>query len=286
MERILPDLISKRTRQAVREYFVGTTLSIIGDAFDAEDIRCDASYSPPVGGQRRTLVEQYYHSINWSFLSDVRKFVSLVQGVIADLDALAERPNSAAYAKEQRTKLVRAMASDGWDFDGTRFDLKAGKSHLVHLSASAAKLNAPELDRQLSRMRDSVESDPALTLGTAKEIIETACKTILEEHGQESDGAWDIGRLVKETREVLGLLPSDIPEATKGAETIKRLLANLGAVAQGLAELRNLYGTGHGRSAKPRRGIEARHARLAAGAASALVTFLLETHWARGGDEA
>ncbi|MEO6863875.1 MAG: abortive infection family protein [Gemmatimonadaceae bacterium] len=85
---------------------------------------------------------------------------------------------------------------------------------------------------------------------------------------------------MKETREALKLLPSDIPEEAKDAEAMKRLLGSLGAVAQGLAELRNLYGTGHGRSGK-RRGIEPRHARLASGAAAALVTFLLETHWER-----
>lgn len=204
-----------------------------------------------------------------------------MQGVVADLDALAERPDSAAYAHEQRTKLIRAMATDGWDFDGARFGLKAAKADLVHITASAERLSAPELDRQLGRMRDSVEADPALTIGTAKEIIETACKTILEEHGREPDASWDVGRLIKETREVLKLLPSDIPDAAKGADAIKRMLSNLGAIAQGLAELRNLYGTGHGRSAKLRRGIEARHARLASGAASVLVTFLLETHWER-----
>jgi len=41
------DLISMRTRQEFREYFVGTSLLIIGDAFDAEDIACDTRYSPP-----------------------------------------------------------------------------------------------------------------------------------------------------------------------------------------------------------------------------------------------
>ena len=65
--------------------------------------------------------------------------------------------------------------------------------------------------------------------------------------------------------------------AAKGTETIQRLLSNLGAVAQGLSELRNLYGTGHGKHGKAK-GLFARHARLAVGAAATLATFLLETH--------
>ena len=92
------------------------------------------------------------------------------------------------------------------------------------------------------------------------------------------DTEWDVGRLVKEAREVLNLLPSDIPDAAKGAAAMKKVVSSLGSLAQGLAELRNLYGTGHGRSGQ-RKGIQARHARLASGAAAALATFLLETHW-------
>ena len=59
---------------------------------------------------------------------------------------------------------------------------------------------------------------------------------------------------------------------------IKKLLANLGVVVQSLAEVRNLYGSGHGRGVK-RQALHPRHARLAVGAATTLATFLLETHW-------
>lgn len=50
---------------------------------------------------------------------------------------------------------------------------------------------------------------------------------------------------------------------------------------QGMAELRNLYGTGHGPSAKTNRGIQPRHARLATGVAATLASFLFETHLER-----
>jgi hypothetical protein len=83
--------------------------------------------------------------------------------------------------------------------------------------------------------------------------------------------------LLRETRKQLRLLPEDIPDAARGAETIKRLLGNLGQLGHGLAELRNLYGSGHGRSGRAK-GLSARHARLAVGAVSTLVQFLFETH--------
>jgi hypothetical protein len=274
-------LISKRSRQVLREYFVGTSLRTIATAFDAAEVCAAYDFEPGVGGQRRTLVEQYYRTLDFDRPHDARKFLAVAEGVLAELDALVhESPANGDYAVAARTRILSALASDGWEFDGQRFVLKASAPHLSEVAASAARLDAPELHRQLERLRASVESDPALTLGTAKELVETTCKTILEERGVFADSSWDIGRLVKEARELLGLLPANIPDSAKGSETIKRVLSNLGSIAQGLAELRNLYGTGHGHSGK-RRTIEPRHARLAAGTAAVLVTFLLETHWDR-----
>src|SRR6185295_15123966 len=101
------------------------------------------------------------------------------------------------------------------------------------------------------------------------------CKTILADYGIQPESSWDITRLVKEARGVLRLVPEDISDSAKGAEIIKRVLSNLGQISQGIAELRNLYGTGHGKSGKAK-GLSSRHARLAASCATALATFLFE----------
>ena len=75
----------------------------------------------------------------------------------------------------------------------------------------------------------------------------------------------------------LQLLPEDIPEKVRGTKTIKAVLGNLAMISQGMAELRNLYGTGHGKHAGHKR-LPIRHARLAVGAATTLTAFLFETH--------
>ncbi|TAE73026.1 MAG: hypothetical protein EAZ84_13545 [Verrucomicrobia bacterium] len=56
-----------------------------------------------------------------------------------------------------------------------------------------------------------------------------------------------------------------------------RILSNLSTVGHGLAELRRLYGTGHGQHGSTS-GLTPRHAKLAAGAAATLAIFLFETH--------
>jgi len=134
--------------------------------------------------------------------------------------------------------------------------------------------------QQITRMEAAVNSDPGLAIGTAKELIETCCKTILNERNVDFSSSLDIPQLVKLTSKELKLTPDDIEDQAKAAETIKRLLSNLATITQGIAELRNKYGTGHGKAAKTK-GLSPRHAKLAVGAASTLAVFLVETHHAR-----
>jgi len=83
--------------------------------------------------------------------------------------------------------------------------------------------------------------------------------------------------LTKETLKELKLVPGDIPNAARGADVIKRILSNLSTVGHGLAELRGLYGTGHGQHGTTA-GLAPRHAKPAVGAAASLAMFPFETH--------
>jgi hypothetical protein len=155
--------------------------------------------------------------------------------------------------------------------------LLAGGPELTQVKTLAEQLNAKYLKEQIRRLEESVQKDPSLAIGTAKEMIETYCKTILAERGKNIQGTQDLMTLTKQTFKELNLIPANVPDTAKGAEIIRRILSNLSMIGQGIAELRNLYGTGHGREGKSI-GLTARHAKLAVGAAVTLVVFLYETH--------
>jgi hypothetical protein len=133
------------------------------------------------------------------------------------------------------------------------------------------------LAQQITRMETAVYNDPDLAIGTAKELVETCCKTILAERGVQVPRNIDFLVLVKLTTKELQLTPSDISDAARAAQIIKRLLNNLATITQGIAELRNEYGTGHGKTASTK-SLKPRHAKLVVGAAATLVVFLTETH--------
>jgi hypothetical protein len=183
------------------------------------------------------------------------------------------------------------LAPDGWEiaaraqlsgrpvFAGRRRMLN-GAAALGGVKSVVQVLNAEYVTQQMTRMEAAIEFDPELAIGTAKEFVETICKTILSECGETVSPSADIPQLVKLVREKLDLLPDNVPNKAKGAETIKRVLNNLGTVAQGIAELRGLYGSGHGKHAGAK-GLQARHARLAVGAAGTLAVFFFETYQER-----
>ncbi|HET9376702.1 MAG TPA: abortive infection family protein [Chthoniobacterales bacterium] len=119
--------------------------------------------------------------------------------------------------------------------------LLAGGASLTPLKEQAKVLNAKHLAEQIRRMESSIEADPSLAIGTAKELIETCCKTILAERGKSVIGTPDVSVLTKQTLRELKLVPEGVPDAARGADVIKRLLSNLGTIGNGLAELRGLY---------------------------------------------
>ena len=155
--------------------------------------------------------------------------------------------------------------------------LMSGDVRLDDLKQTAVVFDAKHLAEQIRRIEQSVHSDPALAIGTAKELIETCCKTIMAERGKAVTGTPDIPKLTKATLKELKLVPEGISDERRGGDVIKRLLQNLGTIGSDLAELRGLYGTGHGKHGKAI-GLSSRHAKLAVGAASTLVIFLFETH--------
>ena len=259
--------LTKRTLIEFREYLVGWTLRTITDLFEGHGFS-QGFVSPEElpGGQRRNLVECYYTDID---LKDRQQVLRLL--VVFD-DILFEIPDS---LEEGKRKLIRLVERDGFEYrNGRTVDSTSNGS--VDL-AIPSTLDTSHLSVYLDRINNSVESDPELAVGTTKELVEATLKSILRGLNESFDESKeDIPVLLKKVQKALELAPGEIDAERRGADAIKRILSNLGAVAIGVAELRNLYGSGHGRS--QRRVVDARLARLVVGSGGTLCKFLLETY--------
>ena len=263
------EMISLRTRTAFRAALAAFSHNDICDIFRMAGFSRAVDWVP--WEKRSQLVEDYFATADFRSRDDVRIALSAFAEVLDRLESDTAEP------------LLSLLEQDGFvrDSDG-RFKPIPGRHNLLlgTLSDLAGNLDYPRLVEQVDLLVDAAESSPALAVGTAKETVETICKTILEETGIRPRRQDDLTKLVRVTAKKLALLPDSIPDQARGIDTIKRLLNNLAQVSQGLAELRNLYGTGHGRAGRDQ-SVRPRHARLAVNASATLATFLLETYLER-----
>lgn len=199
----------------------------------------------------------------------------VVRSDIEEVQRLRQAFNG--FLRQDGYELVEKMRLSGRPVFAAR-QIDVPESQVIDaLKEQFRGLDSNYVIQQITRMEASVFDDPALAIGTAKELIETCCKTVLQERGKEVDSRWDLSQLVKSTSRELRLIPESIYDEKKAAETVRRVLGNLAAITQGIAELRNEYGTGHGKDAN-HKGLSPRHARLAVSAASTLAIFLVQTH--------
>lgn len=267
------DLLSRKTLRVFRDHFARNyVLATIAIAFEDEDIEAAEDFDPQAGGERRHLVDRYYRSIDLKDSDDVAALLRVFAGVLEKLGASTQQEDASILKA-----LERELATDGFVFERGKLTRNPTHPSLPHADRVAAELDAVWVRQQIHVMQSHEETHPALAIGTAKELIETVCKTILREHGQEVGRGLDLPQLIRATVKVLRLAPDDIPDTAKAADIIRRLLQNFATIAQNLAELRQLYGTGHGPEGRAK-GLQPRHARLATGSAATVATFLLETH--------
>jgi len=264
--------VSPAFRVNFRELCVDIYLGQIDDMFESVGFTPDPENARSCNGERRRRVEEFYAGIDWEDKDDTRKFLEVVGLFLAQTRIDSE-------SKEELKKLA---AEEGLVVHGAhvRFATSVGPSWIFTRDGG---VDRAEFTRYCERISDSIDSDPEHAIGASKELAEAVIKYILDRKEETYDRAENLLKLTKRVCNALELTTADVDDATKGAKAIKQVLGSLGSVIHGMAELRNLYGTGHGR---PRRssGVKPRHARLAVGAAVTISTFLLDTLDARMGN--
>ena len=137
---------------------------------------------------------------------------------------------------------------------------------------------AVQIHQQVEAIERDMHDMPALVFDLAKALVETICKTILDERGADYDNNLDAPRLLKETLTQLRLFPSGHESPSEVSESIKKTVNGLMTAVHGLCDLRTREGlASHGREAFSAN-LEPVQAMLAASASDAIVGFLWNVH--------
>jgi hypothetical protein len=114
-------------------------------------------------------------------------------------------------------------------------------------------------------------SDPDGAITSARTLLETICKRVLDKEGIEYDEGADLPTLYKATATALTLHPTQHTE-----DTFKRILGGCTNIVESLGTLRNKIGDAHGKGGRPVK-VLPRHAQLAVNMAGAAAVFIAET---------
>ena len=139
----------------------------------------------------------------------------------------------------------------------------------VHMGAA----NLPEVARHLERLARDLGGDLPAAVGHTKDLVETACKTVL---GQTGPGAGADGpTLVAAALRAVGRHPQD-SAADPDARLVRTVLGATSNQLNAIFELRNRVGTGHGRAGEVP--LDEPLTRLVVGQALHAVAYLLAVH--------
>ncbi|MDQ2839978.1 MAG: abortive infection family protein [Acidobacteriota bacterium] len=263
-------MISDGTIVQFRNAVSSLVLREIDDAFGAAGIPLGKAESAQFQGQRRTRFMDYMASVDQTNAENVSRLLLALAHIMTTLSQ-QYRPSG---APDPLNPLIVNLRRDGFEWD--EVGIAAATGALVSGAVAVTlELDLKGLHDRIRQAEKKVDSDPAGAIGDAKELLESVYRTVARHHGIAIDGAADVTEMFKAVRDVLVVVSPGVTEPEKANATIKRLLGNLSGLSGTIAELRNAYGSGHGK-ADGFVGLDRKHARLAVTTAGAIAAFVLE----------
>ena len=163
----MTDLVSPRTRRAFQESYVGFAVlrQITADFSDAGVSYQELPDNHVVCGERRSLVEGYYLTVDWSSRRDVRLVLNAYECHLLRLSQ-----NSNEDAKDEARRLIANLEMDGLSYESRKIVIPQPTVVDEHIIDETLSVDVSQLHRNIDRIRNAVETDPSLAIGAAKEV--------------------------------------------------------------------------------------------------------------------
>lgn len=242
----------------------GSAHASISKIFLSAGVHDDYEFKPGVSGPNKQtrVLDAFRRSRR---IGDPRK---LVEGLLSDLRTQGQIGDSSEKDKGREGALRKALKRSGWSLSEEGFLETLGSIDLETGGRLA-------LDEQLRRVQRNAE-DPAIILGVAKELLESIAKFVLEENGMPVSKSIGYSGLLTLAFERLDIRPAQVNSDIEGAKQIKKIYQGAIQTATAINELRNLQGSGHGRTLPT--GVTPETARYVIREASHVAELLLSTH--------
>jgi hypothetical protein len=169
----------------------------------------------------------------------------LVDGLLAEFRVAGiftrHADNAAEHLRSTSVEtLRRAFSRIDWELTTD------GQLRPAGVGQVSALEGRPAIEDQLARLRRATD-DPALLVGTAKEMLESTAKYVLDVFSTPYSAKSDFDELWFHARDRLGLRPEQVDTGQPGGKQVREVLQSSWSIARMTNEVRNVEGTGHGR---------------------------------------
>lgn len=206
----------------------------------------DAAPYDPKSPQQQLNKEDRVRETVASAVREPARSRELMEALLGEFRVAGVFNPSSDAVEEQRRRdnvqtLRRALSRIDWELTDD------GQLRPAGVGQVSAVQGRPAIEDQLSRLRRATD-DPALLLGTAKEMLESTAKYVLDVFSIPYSAGSDFEQLWFHARDRLGLHPKDADVSQPGGQQVRDILQASWSIARMTNELRNVEGTGHGRT--------------------------------------
>jgi hypothetical protein len=155
-----------------------SSVGAIATAFQDEGFAPNPDSRYEDSSSRRSTAQAYLESVDWTDRTHVARALRAFERLLLGL-----RPdNGSSYLDWDQ--FVRAMKRDKYEVDADGQIISLTPAPRLAEGALAGLTDAAAIREQLDRIGRSVNDDPALAVGSAKELIESTAKVVLAERGE------------------------------------------------------------------------------------------------------
>lgn len=133
-------------------------------------------------------------------------------------------------------------------------------------------LDSVYINDSWQKIMDRKNTDFEGAITSARTLLESVLKSILDDMGEKTNSSGDLIKLYKEVADKLNLSPNNHNE-----QVFKQILGGCSSIVNGIASLRNEYGDSHGKGQTVYKPAQ-RHTDLAVNMACAMALFLIQTY--------
>ena len=151
-----------------------------------------------------------------------------------------------------------------------KLETKDTSPYEAELNTKIQDINSESITDDWKKALERKHIDPEGAITSARTLVETTCKYILDRQNIDYDETTELPKLYKKAAAALNLAPEQHHE-----QIFKQILGGISSTVQGLGSLRNKLSDAHGKNKKIKP--SARHSELAVNLAGSLCKFMIET---------